>query len=129
MRILFDTHCWLWVLESPERFSADARAVLESGRNEYLLSAASAWEIAIKHALGRLRLPMAPAEFVRSRLELGRTTPLPIVHSHALGAGALPAHHRDPFDRVLIAQAQIEGLSIMTSDPRFRAYDVQVIDT
>jgi PIN domain nuclease of toxin-antitoxin system len=129
MRILLDTHCWLWVLEGPERFSTAARALLESRQNEYLLSAASAWEIAVKHALGRLRLPMAPAEFVQSRLELGRTTPLPIFHSHALRAGVLPAHHRDPFDRVLIAQAQIESLAIMTTDARFRAYDVQIIDT
>ena len=129
MRILLDTHCWLWVLEIPERFSVESRALLDSHQNEYLLCAASAWEIAIQHALGRLRLPMAPAEFVRSRLELGRTTPLPIIHSHALRAGSLPAHHRDPFDHVLIAQAQLEGLSIMTADPRFRAYDVQVIDT
>ena len=93
------------------------------------LSAASAWEIAIKYSSGRLRLPVEPGEFVRSRLVASQTTPLPVQHNHALQVVHLPHHHRDPFDRLLIAQAQIEGLAIMTADSSFRAYDVEVIAT
>lgn len=127
MRILLDTHCWLWMLIDPERFSAEGRAHLTTPGNDLLLSAGSAWEIAIKHALGRLRLPMEPAEYVPSRLAATGTVPLAIDHRHALRVGQLPPHHRDPFDRILIAQAQVEGIPILTSDPNFARYDVELL--
>jgi PIN domain nuclease of toxin-antitoxin system len=127
VRILLDTHCWLWMLGAPERFSSDGLAHVSTPANELLLSAGSAWEIAIKHALGRLELPMEPAEYVPSRLLATGTLPLAIDHRHALRAGQLPPHHRDPFDRILIAQAQLEGLPILTSDPSFARYDVELL--
>lgn len=127
MKILLDTHCWLWMLAAPERFSPEARERVSTPDNDLLLSAASVWEIAIKHSLGRLRLPMEPAEYVPSRLAMTRTAPLAIHHAHALRVGQLPPHHRDPFDRMLVAQAQIEGLAILTSDPQLARYDVDIL--
>ncbi|MGQ0733867.1 MAG: type II toxin-antitoxin system VapC family toxin [Acidobacteriota bacterium] len=128
MRVLLDTQCWLWMAAAPERLSARARALLDDADNELLFSSASAWEIAIKHALGRLQLPEPPARYVPSRTTALRTTPLAIEQAHALGAGALPPHHRDPFDRLLIAQAVAERVPIMTTDAVFERYDVRVID-
>ena len=128
MRILLDTQVWLWMLAAPERLSESSRALVRSVDNELLLSAASAWEIAIKHALGKIRLPEAPARYVPSRMEILRTSPLPIEHEHALRVAVLPPLHRDPFDRLLIAQAQIEDLPILTADPVFERYDITVIE-
>jgi PIN domain nuclease of toxin-antitoxin system len=127
MKILVDTQCWLWMAASPERLSADARALVETTEHELFLSAASAWEIAIKHALGKLRLPEPPASYVPTRIDALRMLRLPIEHGHALRVATLPAHHRDPFDRMLIAQAQEEDLPILTADPVFREYDITVI--
>ena len=127
MRILLDTQCWLWMVAAPERLSQAGRARLLEQENDLFLSAASAWEIAIKHSLGKLRLPIEPAEYVPSRLAATRTVSLAIDHRHALRVGQLPRHHRDPFDRILIAQAQVEALPIPTADPQFAAYDVEVL--
>jgi len=127
MRILLDTQCWLWMAASPEKLSARARSLVETTEHELLLSAASAWEIAIKHALGKIRLPEPPARYVPSRVETLRTVPLPIELEHALRVATLPPHHRDPFDRVIIAQAQIENLPILTADAVFGRYGVDVI--
>ena len=111
----------------PERLSTRSRKLLRDEQSELLLSAASAWEIAIKVALGKLRLPEPVADYVTSRLAQGGMRSLPIEHAHALHVATLPPHHRDPFDRMLIAQAQIEDLPILTSDRRFRSYAVKVI--
>ena len=127
MRILLDTQCWLWMAASPEKLSPHARALVRTTEHELYLSAASAWEIAIKHALGKLRLPQPPERYVPARSETLRTLPLPIDESHALRVAVLPSHHRDPFDRLLVAQAQIEDLPILTADPVFGRYDVEVI--
>lgn len=127
MRILLDTQSWLWMASSPERLSERARALVETNDNELYLSVASAWEMAIKHALGKLRLPEPPARYVPSRLDTLRVEALPIELIHALQVAALPRHHRDPFDRLLIAQAQLEGLRILTSDAAFASYDVETI--
>lgn len=127
MKILLDTQCWLWMAASPERFSAAARALVEASDNELCLSAASAWEIAIKYALGKLRLPEPPARYVPSRLDALRTLALPIEHGHALHVATLPPHHRDPFDRLLVAQAQVEDLPILTADPLLSRYEVTTI--
>ena len=115
------------MLAAPDRFSPAGRERLTAAEHELYLSAASAWEIAIKTSLGRLHLPMDPAEYVRTRLLQSQTVPLSITHEHALRVATLPTHHRDPFDRLLIAQAQIEGLVIMTTDAQFSAYEVDVI--
>jgi PIN domain nuclease of toxin-antitoxin system len=111
----------------PQRLSQQARALLQDPGNQIFLSAASSWEIAIKYALGKLPLPLPPVEYVPSRMETSGTSPLPIQHSHALHAGSLPLHHADPFDRLLIAQAQLEELEILTADRQFEAYQVNLL--
>ncbi len=126
MRLLLDTQCWLWMQAAPERFSAPARALLDDPDNVLLLSPVSAWEIASKVAAGRLRLPVPPEDYVPSRMKSSGVDALPLQHSHALQAAALPMHHRDPFDRLLIAQAQVEDLPILSADRRLAAYDVQL---
>jgi PIN domain nuclease of toxin-antitoxin system len=127
MRILLDTQCWLWMSLSPERFSSRARRLVEDRENVLYLSAASAWEIAIKYHLGKLRLPEPPAAYVPSRVAALGVQSVAIEHQHALHAGSLPPHHRDPFDRLLVAQAQLDDISILTADPLIGAYDVATI--
>ncbi len=128
MRILLDTQCWLWMNAAPERFRPAARDLIETDATELLFSAASAWEIAVKYSLKKLRLPMSPGDYVESRLRQTRATPLPISYTHALWAGELPPRHRDPFDRLLVAQAQLEHVPILTADRSFQLYDVDVLD-
>lgn len=110
-----------------KRLSPQTQALLQDPENQLFLSAASSWEIAIKYALGKLPLPLPPMEYVLSRMETSGTTPLPIQHSHALRVGSLPHHHADPFDRLLVAQAQLENLDILTADPKLEAYEVSLI--
>ena len=126
MRYLVDTHCWLWLQTAPERLSPAILADLADPANEILLSAASSWEIALKYALGKLPLPEPPAEYVPSRMATSGTRSLPIEHAHALNVATLPKHHRDPFDRLLISQAQLERLTIVTVDHEFEPYDVDI---
>lgn len=126
MRFLLDTHCWLWLQTSPERIPADSLEALSSTENDLFLSAASAWEIAIKYALGRLPLPHPPHQYVQSRMVTSGTAPLPIEIRHAVHVASLPAHHRDPFDRLLIAQAKLEELTLLTADAQLSAYDVEL---
>jgi PIN domain nuclease of toxin-antitoxin system len=127
VRLLLDTQVWLWMLASPERLSKKTRALGVSPDNELLLSAASAWEIAIKYALGKLKLPEPPEEYIPSLMIRTGITSLAVHHRHALRVASLPAHHRDPFDRLLVAQAQAENLPILTADRAFRVYDVEVL--
>jgi len=127
MRILLDTQCWLWMAAAPERLSRRARRIVEDSDNELLLSAASACEIAIKHALGKLLLPEPPELYVPSRMIALRTGPLAIEHAHALRVATLPSHHRDPFDRLLVAHALVDRLPVMTADAVFKRYGVNVI--
>lgn len=127
VRVLLDTQAWLWMLMDPRRFSSEALGVVENTGNGLVLSAASAWEIGIKLGLGRLKLPGAPETVVPDLMLRSGVEPLTISHAHAFRAGALPPHHRDPFDRLLVAQAQMEDLPILTSDPLFAHYDVTVI--
>jgi PIN domain nuclease of toxin-antitoxin system len=100
---------------------------MEDTDTTLFLSAASSWEIAIKYALKKLRLPESPGRYIPTRLERGAVTALPIEHAHALRVAELPHHHRDPFDRLLIAQAQLEGATVATADPRFLLYEVDVL--
>ena len=127
MQILLDTHVWLWTLAAPERLRTSAREALADRENTLFLSAASAWEIAIKYALGKLPLPEPPALFIPPRLLRDNVRPLPIALQHALHVASLPPHHRDPFDRLLIAQAQLEELTLFTADPALEAYDVDLM--
>jgi len=127
VRVLLDTQAWLWMLAAPERFSRRSRALVASPKHELLLSAASAWEIAIKCAAGKLRLPGEPEMVVPTLMAQSQVTPLPVLHRHALRVAALPPHHRDPFDRLLVAQAQVEDLPILTADRMLRLYDVKTL--
>lgn len=127
MKVLLDTQCWLWMNLTPDRLSPSTQAVLGDGNTELVLSVASVWEIVIKHASGKLRLPLPPREYVVSRMTRDRVQSLPIEREHALQVQALPSHHRDPFDRILIAQALVEHLPVMSADPHFALYDLQLL--
>jgi len=109
------------------KLSAECRRVLSDGTNEIIVSVASSYEIVYKAGQGRLTLPESPETYVRSRMAANGFTSLPIELSHALRAGALPRIHGDPFDRILVAQAQVEGLPIVTADPVIARYDVETI--
>jgi PIN domain nuclease of toxin-antitoxin system len=122
MRLLIDTHVWLWLETSPERIPAATLARLSEPEARVVVSAASIWELAIKHHAGRLGLPTPLEAWVADRMARSRLEPLPITTAHALAAAALPPHHRDPFDRMLLAQARIEGLSIVSADRAFSLY-------
>jgi len=127
VRVLLDTQVWLWMLAAPERLSTPSRALVVSTDNELLLSAASAWEIAIKYALGKLRLPEPPGDLMPRLMTRTGITPLAVHHRHALHVATLPPRHRDPFDRLLVAQAQVEGLPILTADRSFELYDIETL--
>ncbi|MCK9462051.1 MAG: type II toxin-antitoxin system VapC family toxin [Proteobacteria bacterium] len=127
MRILLDTHVWLWMIAEPDRLNAEARERIADRGNDLFLSAASAWEIAIKHRIGRLPLPAPPEEFVPARLVRDGVIPLPVEHRHALRVASLPALHRDPFGRLLVAQAQIERLVLATADAQLAGYAVETL--
>lgn len=126
MRFLLDTHCWLWLQVAPERLSGATLELLADSKSELLLSAASAWEIAIKYGLGKLPLPAPPEQYVPSRMIASGTSALAVLPTHALRVASLPAHHRDPFDRLLVAQAQHEALTIVSADTAFEAYDIDL---
>ena len=127
MKYLLDTSVWLWSLTASERINPEGRKVIVNGEVEVYLSAVSIWEIAIKWALGKLALSEPPAAYVPKRMAEQRLRPLPIMHRHALAVAELPAHHRDPFDRLLVAQAQVEGMAILTADRAFRPYAVKIL--
>ncbi len=123
MRLLLDTHAALWWLSDDERFGRVAEGHLTEPTNQVLLSAAVVWEVAIKRSLGKLDTPEG---FAPRLLEAG-AVPLAVSIEHAAGVQQLPHHHRDPFDRLLIAQATIEGATLVSSDEALRAYDVPIL--
>ncbi|HUA95351.1 MAG TPA: type II toxin-antitoxin system VapC family toxin [Acidimicrobiales bacterium] len=126
MRLLLDTHVFLWLLAEPERLGDDLRTV-EDPANVLFLSAASSWEIAIKARLGRIELPGSPGRYVPDRMRVIGAEPLAVEHAHALAVAELPMIHRDPFDRILVAQARHLRLSIVTADRDIPRYDVRTI--
>ena len=127
MKALLDTHTFLWWNLNDSQLSDKVREFISDGRNEIFLSAASTWEIAIKAAKGRLKLPDAPDQYVADRIRLHGFSALPIEISHTLQAYELPPIHADPFDRLLVAQSQMEDLPILTADAEIRRYQVDVI--
>lgn len=127
MRLLLDTHAFLWAILDDQRLSSAARRTITDREHEVFVSAATGWEIAVKAALGRLILPQSPARLVPRHMQASGFLPLPIRMEHALRVHDLPEHHRDPFDRLLIAQAIEDRLTLVTADPRFKEYSVRTI--
>ncbi len=121
MRLLLDTHVFLWLQTEPERVGQHL-ALVEDPRTALLVSAVSSWEIAIKHALGRLALPEAPEHYVPARLRAIGAQPIAVEHAHALAVAGLEPLHRDPFDRLLVAQALILDAVILTADAALARY-------
>ena len=124
---MLDTHTFLWWNLDDPQLSDRVRVFISDGRNEIYLSASSAWEIAMKAAKGRLELPEAPDQYVANRMRLHHFSALPIEISHALHVYSLPQIHTDPFDRLLVAQSQMEDMPIMTADSKIGSYPVEVI--
>ena len=127
MKILLDTQIFLWALTAPTRLGNNAQSLLRSKENLLYLSAASSWEISIKAGLGKLPLPEPPKAYISSRMANLNLLPLAIKHHHTFLVYNLPLHHRDPFDRILIAQAMAESLQLMSADSQFQRYDVNLI--
>ena len=127
MRILLDTCTFLWLVVSAPELSPAARACFADTGNEVFLSAVSAWEIALKHELGRLPLPEPAARFVPAERARRQIEELPLDEAAALGVGRLPALHRDPFDRMLVCQAIEHGLTLLTPDPLITQYPVRTL--
>jgi PIN domain nuclease of toxin-antitoxin system len=123
LKILLDTHVLLWWLAGDTALPGNASDAIADSDSEVFVSAATAWEIAIKKAAGRLEAP----DDLLEALDANDFGTLPITTPHALAAGNLPAHHSDPFDRMLIAQAQLERLTLVSLDRRFSAYEVELL--
>ena len=127
MRALLDTHAFIWWVTDDTRLSSPARSIIVDPGNVLFLSAASAWEIVIKVRLRKLTLPDVPERYIPSRLEMNRFDRLPIQMVHAMHVTNLPDLHQDPFDRILIAQSQVEKVPIITVDSQITQYPVDVI--
>src|SRR3954465_14020638 len=115
MKLLLDTHLLLWAAGQPDRLSADARALIESAENELFFSSASLWEIVIKRGLGRKDFKVDARLLRRGLLDNGYSE-LPIISDHVAASESLPPIHKDPFDRILVAQATVEGVTLLTID-------------
>jgi PIN domain nuclease of toxin-antitoxin system len=126
LKILLDTHIFLWLQTEPERLGEHLE-VVQDRRTELIVSAASSWEIAIKNGLGRLPLPEPPERYVPDRIRAIGARALAIEHTHALAVAALQPMHRDPFDRLLVAQANLLKVPILTADPDVAQYPVQTL--
>jgi PIN domain nuclease of toxin-antitoxin system len=123
MKILLDTHIFLWMLISPERLNDKRRYELETPANEVFLSAMSIAELMIKHTIGKIHVEFDPLEMAKQmRIEI-----LSFSGDHAMLLGKMPLHHKDPFDRMIIAQAIVNRLPLMSDDPKFPAYNCKII--
>lgn len=127
MKVLLDTHAFLWWIMDDPRLSQRVKTILSENHNQIFLSSASGWEMAIKVKLGKLSLPKNFEFFVVRELRNNGIEVLPVQMSHALHVHRLPAHHRDPFDRMLIAQSQLENLSLVTNDAQIVRYPIKTI--
>ncbi|MDO9240213.1 MAG: type II toxin-antitoxin system VapC family toxin [Methylicorpusculum sp.] len=127
MKLLLDTHTFLWLNDESERLSQAVKELCSSGEHEFYLSMASPWEMQIKHQLGKLSLAIPIEELVIKNIQENNIKLLPIDLSHINYLAQLPTHHKDPFDRIIIAQAIIEGMAIVTIDHVFVDYPVQLV--
>jgi len=121
MKLLLDTHVLLWAAGQPERLSVAVRSLLDDPSHELLFSSASIWEVVIKRGLGREDFRVDPRRLRRDVLDNGYAE-LPITSAHAVAVEALPPLHKDPFDRILVAQSMVEGITLLTSDPQVAKY-------
>ena len=126
MRLLLDTVAFIWLVEGSARLSESAQGLIADPANEVYLSAASAWEIATKYSIGRLLLRMPPEEYVTGQRRLHLIEPLPVGEAAALQVYKLPPLHDDPFDRIIVAQAIVEGMAVVTPDRQISQYPVRV---
>jgi len=124
VRVLLDTHTWYWYVEGDSQLSATAQKVIQDASNEILISPASHWEIAIKVSLGKWVLGGSFSEFIESGMKKYGFQVLPIEPSHTAVIVGLPFHHKDPFDRMLVAQAMAEGIPLVSSDSALDAYGI-----
>jgi PIN domain nuclease of toxin-antitoxin system len=127
VKALLDTHVLLWWLSDSSRLSTRVHTLLADPGSELFWSAASSWELAIKVARGRLRLPAPLQQLIPAVMRDQALVSLPVEHVHTFEVGSLPPVHRDPFDRLLVAQARVEGMPLVSVDDRIREYDVDVI--
>jgi len=127
VRILIDTHIFLWWDTEPVQLSASARVLCADPANTLVLNTVSAWEMQIKQQIGKLSLRLPLAELIQSQQQTNGLQILPVTLPHVLALEQLPAHHKDPFDRLLIAQANAEGISLLSADPLFERYDVRLL--
>jgi PIN domain nuclease of toxin-antitoxin system len=127
VRVLLDTHAFLWWISDDPRLSEKAREIIADGRNELFFSAASGWEISIKAGLGRLKVAGDLQRFIANQLSRNAIKILPIYLSHTLHTRVLPDHHRDPFDRILVSQAILEEMPLLSADPKMSRYPVEVV--
>jgi PIN domain nuclease of toxin-antitoxin system len=125
VRVLLDTCTFLWIAAGAREMSGRARDFFSDPANEVYLSSVSAWEIVVKHSLGRLALPDPPHVFVPRQRESHEIAPLPLDEDAVLTLGRLPEYHKDPFDRMLVCQAIVHGLTILTPDKQISQYPVQ----
>ena len=116
MKILLDTHIFLWMFLTPKRISANVESLIKDSTNEIFLSSASSWEISIKYSIGKLKLPDAPEIYVPDRIKRANLRRLEITHEHTLAIANLPQIHKDPFDRLLITQANVGNLTLLSAD-------------
>ena len=128
MKLLLDTQCWWWLDTAPERLPSPVRRRLRSPTTEIIVSMVSIWELAIKASLKRFDFKGPPVAATQRMLDDTGATLLNLDIAHALAIMSLPFHHKDPFDRLLVAQAQVEGLTLVTADPAIMRYDVPTID-
>src|ERR1700692_2084073 len=127
MKYLLDSGVWLWSIDSVERIGKRGLDILRNNQQEIYFSAASVWELSIKARLSKLTLPTAPADCIPAFMARQGLLPPPVNHIHPLKVYDLPSHHRDPFDRLLIAQAIVEDMAILTADRVFAKYPVDVL--
>jgi PIN domain nuclease of toxin-antitoxin system len=127
VKVLLDTHAFLWAIGEDERLSLKAREIFIAGRNELLLSVASVWEILLKVQVGKIRFEEPAVGYLKRQIFKNNIHLLPILIDHVAHLESLPLHHRDPFDRILVAQSMEENLSLLSADPLMKRYSVPVI--
>jgi PIN domain nuclease of toxin-antitoxin system len=127
VKVLLDTHTFIWLFDSPEHLSGRAAAICQDPASMLVVSVASIWEMVIKLQIGKLRLSQPLASIVERQQQVNGLDIVPVDLAHVLAVERLPLHHRDPFDRLLIAYASVEGLPILSTDPIFQQYPITTI--